>query len=402
MKRCIVVMLLVVALPVFAWAQAPSNEELFQMVKELERKLDASIKEAAAAKEEAAAAKEEARKIKEEPVKAPGEAAEPAPVYPSVSSGQTTAEEKTESTPPEKRVATAAEKELHDIGGVLLPKGTLTLEPSLQYSHYSRRSISISGFTILGAIVIGEIGVSDIKRDFIQGALTARYGITSRIEAELKVPYLYTSFREVAGPGTSEITERRVDDACLGDIEGALYWHVIKEKGSIPDLIFNVRGKSHTGRSPYFLKTNSENEITELPTGNGHWGFSGGMTAVKRSDPVVIFGGLTYFWNVKDKVSETIGKVDPGDSYEGSIGMAYALSEKFSLSTTYQHRVTTKQRLNGANVPGTFINYGILTLGGGYVPSKNTFLNFTVGVGVTNDAPDVEIRLSMPIGFKIF
>lgn len=318
--------------------------------------------------------------------------------YTSGSFAQTTSGEKTEATPVQKKDL-ASEQKLLEVGGVLLPKGALTIEPSLQYSHYSRRTISISGFTILGAIVIGEISVSDIKRDFLQGALTTRYGITSWLEAELKVPYIYTSFRDIRGPGTAEMTERRVQDTGLGDIEGALYGHVIKEKGIVPDIILNFRVKFPTGRDPYHLDTDSRGRITELPTGNGHWGFSGGFTAVKRSDPVVFFGGLTYFWNVRKKVSESIGTVDPGDSLEGSIGMAYALSEKFSLSTTYQHRITMKQKLDGEDVPGTFVNYGALTLGGSYALSKNTFVNLSVGIGVTDDAPDVELRLSIPFSF---
>jgi hypothetical protein len=66
MKKWIVVLFLVVALPAVAWAQAPSNEELYQMIKEMERKLDKAIGEANKAKAEAARAKEEAAKAKEE------------------------------------------------------------------------------------------------------------------------------------------------------------------------------------------------------------------------------------------------------------------------------------------------------------------------------------------------
>lgn len=321
--------------------------------------------------------------------------------YASGSIAQPATEEKKETTPVQKKDATS-EQVLLEVGGVLLPKGTLTIEPSLQYSHYSRRSISISGFTLLGAIVIGEIAVSDIKRDFLQGALTTRYGITSWLEAELKVPYIYTSFRDIKGPGTTEMTERRIQSTALGDIEGALYGHIIREKGIVPDILLNFRAKSTTGRDPYHLDVDSRGRVTELPTGSGHWGFSGGFTLVKRSDPVVFFGGLTYFWNIRKKVRESIGTVDPGDSWEGSIGMSYALSEKFSLSTIYMHRITSKQKLNGRAVMGTFVNYGTISLAGSYALSKNTYVNLSVGVGVTNDAPDVELRLSIPFNFKIF
>lgn len=289
-----------------------------------------------------------------------------------------------------------AEQILIEKGGVLLPKGTLVIEPSIQYNHYSRHRISISGFTILEAIVIGELAVSDIKRDLVQGALTARYGITPRFEAELKVPYLYRSDREVRGPGTTEVSERTINDHDLGDIEGALYYHLITSKNWVPDIILNMRAKSDTGRSPYHLDVDSQNRLKELPTGNGHWGFSGGVTVVKVSDPAVFFGSLGYFWNVKRDVGHRIGKVDPGDSIEYSLGVAYALSEKFSISTQFQHRFTSRTKQNGEKVPGSFINSATVLLGGSYAISKKTNINLSVGIGLTSDAPDVQVTLSVP------
>jgi hypothetical protein len=75
MKRWIVVLFLVVALPALAWAQAPSNEELYQMIKQMEHKLDTAIDEANKARAEADKAKEEAAKAKEEAAKAKEELA---------------------------------------------------------------------------------------------------------------------------------------------------------------------------------------------------------------------------------------------------------------------------------------------------------------------------------------
>jgi len=116
---------------------------------------------------------------------------------------------------------------------------------------------------------------------------------------------------------------------------------------------------------------------------------------------VVFFGGLTYFWNVKRDISQGVGKVDPGDSIQASVGIAYALSEKFSISTLYQHTITTKTRQNGAQVPGSFVNAGTLFLGGSYAVSKQTYINLSVGIGLTVDAPDVQVILSVPISFNL-
>ncbi len=66
MKKCIVVMFLFVLLPAVAWAQEPSNAELYQMIKKMERKLDAAIAETNKAKAEVVKAKEETVKVKEE------------------------------------------------------------------------------------------------------------------------------------------------------------------------------------------------------------------------------------------------------------------------------------------------------------------------------------------------
>jgi long-subunit fatty acid transport protein len=130
--------------------------------------------------------------------------------------------------------------------------------------------------------------------------------------------------------------------------------------------------------------------------GNGHWGFSGGFTVVKVSDPAVFFGSLAYFWNVRRNVGQGIGTIDPGDSVEASLGVAYALSEKFSLSTQYQQRISVRTKQNGQRVPGTFINAGTIFLGGSYNISKKTSVNLSVGLGLTTDAPDVQVVWTVP------
>lgn len=309
---------------------------------------------------------------------------------------ETPAEEKAET-----KKGKPAEQVLVEKGGVLLPGGTLVFEPSIQYSNYSRHRISISGFTLFEAIVIGKIEVTDLKRDILQAALTARYGITPRFEAELKVPYLYRHDREVipAASVSGEATARTLDDGALGDIEGALYYHLITATNIMPDIVLNVRAKSTTGQSPYNLKTeifNGQQVFKELPTGTGHWGLSGGITAVKTSDPAVFLASLGYYWNIKRNVGYGFGTIDPGDSVEYSLTIAYALSEKVSLYSTYQQRFTVCTKQNGHKLPETYMNAATLSMGTGYAISRKSYLNLSVGVGLTVDAPDVQVALSLP------
>jgi len=279
---------------------------------------------------------------------------------------------------------------------VLLPPGAVVIDPSLQYSNYSRHRMAISGFTLYDAIIIGELSVSDVKRDILLAAVTTRFGILPGLEGELKIPYLYRHDYEVKGAGTSDANTTTVDDDGLGDIEGALAYHLIRATDSVPDIIYNIRIKSLTGRSPYKLQTDSSGKYTGLPTGNGHWGISSGFTALKTSDPAIFIASLSYYWNIKRDAGVGYGTVDPGDSIEYGLGVAYALNEKLSLSTMYQQRFTFETKQNDKPVDGTLMNSATLSFGASYAVTKKSSVNFTLGVGLTVDAPDVQLTVSMP------
>lgn len=285
---------------------------------------------------------------------------------------------------------------------VLLRGGTFLIEPSFQYSHFSKYRLSISGFTLFEAIIIGRIESEKIRRDILVPSLSVRAGITDWLNVEIKAPWMYRRDQEITGAlGARE--ERKVDDSGWGDIEGAIYIHLIREKGAIPDIIFNLKGKSKTGKDPYGLAIDEQNRPTELPTGSGHWGVSGGLTFIKTSDPVVLFATAGYFYNIKRKVGEQggrdYGKIDPGDSFEYNLGMALALSEKLSTSLYFLQRFTSKTKQNGVGMIETDVNVASLFTGLSYSLSEKTAISFLVGIGITEDSPNLEVALKMPVQF---
>src|SRR3546814_3275808 len=71
--------------------------------------------------------------------------------------------------------------------GVLTPKGTLVVEPSIQYSHSQVNRFTFLGVEILDTFLIGLLEAQDADRDLYQAAITGRFGITDRLEAEIKV-----------------------------------------------------------------------------------------------------------------------------------------------------------------------------------------------------------------------
>src|SRR3546814_9098902 len=56
-------------------------------------------------------------------------------------------------------------------------------------------ALPILGVEILDTFLIGLLEAQDADRDLYQAAITGRFGITDRLEAEIKVPYIYRDDR---------------------------------------------------------------------------------------------------------------------------------------------------------------------------------------------------------------
>ncbi|GAB4175860.1 MAG: hypothetical protein Tsb0017_09990 [Geothermobacteraceae bacterium] len=294
-------------------------------------------------------------------------------------------------------------------GGVLLPQGKIIIEPGVQYSYTSRTRIAISGFTIFQSVVLGDIVSEDVERNLITGFLNLRYGLTNRIQLETKIPWLYRRDENTfaTGPSGSDLTQHRVDGTGLGDIEASILWHAF---GNLdwwkPQTVFYLRGKSRTGKDPYGLKTiviDGKDRTNEVPTGNGHYGLAIGANCILPSDPAVLYFNLGYYINFERNVGiergTDYGKIDPGDSIELGIGMAYALNDRLTTSLSFQERYTFETEQNGQDIMDSDANVGTAYLGATYAAGDNVALSLSLGIGVTDDAPDFSIDIRLPITF---
>ncbi len=126
---------------------------------------------------------------------------------------------------------------------VLTPKGALVIEPSLSYTHSSSTRVAIEGFTIIPAIAIGLINVSEVQRDTLTGALAFRYGLFHRLEMEVRVPYVYKTERvreRRAFKATAVDVIRDSEGHALGDVELALRFQFNRGLGGWPFFIGNL------------------------------------------------------------------------------------------------------------------------------------------------------------------
>ena len=315
---------------------------------------------------------------------------------------------------------------LFEIPGVLTPMGKFVVEPSLQYGYSSSNRVSLIGYTVIPAILIGLIDVREVKRNTFTAALTGRYGVTNRFELEARVPYVYRSDATVSREIFTGSSVDGVFDAsgrALGDTELAARYQLndgeLKDAGN--DKLFYVatmRFKSRTGRDPFQVVTDCASRCVanskdtglprDLPTGSGFYSLQPGVTWLYSSDPAVFFGSFTYLHNFKRNDvsravvngSEFLGTVAPGDIFGFNFGMGLALNEKSSFSIGYDHNSVGRTKLNGATVPGSVRSQlGTLLVGYAFRINPKTSLSVSIGAGLTRDTPDVTLTMRLPITF---
>ena len=306
-----------------------------------------------------------------------------------------------------------------DVGGVLTPKGRLTLEPSIGMTYSSVNRVAVEGFTVLPALLVGIIDVVEADRDTYTARLTSRYGITNRFEAELTAPWVYrddaTKSREFL-TGAVEDSIYKAQGSGLGDIELGLRYQFRRKKPTSPFLVGNLRIKSDTGTDPFEIATMSTlagqpQFTTELPTGSGFWSINPSLTFIYPTDPVVFFGNIGYLWTLEDDKGTSLdeegnvvgfGKVDPGDAIRASFGIGIGLNEYSSLSISYQLDQFTRTTIATAvdpEIAGSDVTIGKLLIGYSLRTPDGPPLNLAVGIGATDDAPDTDLTFRVPFNF---
>ncbi|MFL9999048.1 acetate kinase [Paraburkholderia sediminicola] len=310
---------------------------------------------------------------------------------------------------------------IFDQPGVLTPRHTLVVEPYFQFAYSSENQLSLVGYTIIPALLIGLINVSEVKTTTLTGGVAFRYGLTNRLEFEVRVPYVYQTNDTVArqiftGAAANSVISSSGNG--IGDVEMTMRYQ-LNEGG--PDKFYYVgwlRFKTATGKSPFDVVTDCVTTCIanttgtglplQQPTGSGFLAINPGLTWLFPTDPVVFFGNFSYLHSfgkgesltLIDGVQESLGHVQPGDIWGFNIGMGLALNEKASVSIGYDQSIILPTSQNGQTVTGSVrAILGTLLIGYSYRLSPKTTLNFSIGAGLTRDTPDLTLTLRVPMSF---
>ena len=322
--------------------------------------------------------------------------------------------------PPERDKRPPQVAPLFEQPGVLTPRGKFILEPGFQFGYSSSNRVALVGYTVIPALLIGLVDVREVKRNTSTASLTVRTGITNRLEAEFRAPYVYRSDATVSREIFTGTSVERVFDTSgrgAGDAEVAARYQVNNGGPDKGYYVGGLRFKSRTGQDPFEVVTDCSKRCIgdnatgtglplELPTGSGFYSLQPSLTWLFPSDPAVFFGSISYLHNFKrSNVSRTVlngeqellGEVKPGDIIGFNFGMGLALNDKASLSLGYDHNSIARTHQGGAPVPGSVrTQLGTLLLGYSYRLSDKRTLNVSLGAGLTRDTPDVSLSVRIP------
>ncbi|MBF8747897.1 transporter [Pseudomonas putida] len=311
---------------------------------------------------------------------------------------------------------------LYDEASGFFGGGKFSVETGLTYTHYDTRALVLNGFLALDSIFLGNINLDRIKADNWTLDLTARYNLDQRWQFDINVPVVYRESTYSsggaggAGPVTSDATVTR--DPTIGDVNVGVAYKFLDESESLPDAVVTLRVKAPTGKDPYGIKlindpTNDNLSVPEdLPTGNGVWSITPGLSLVKTFDPAVLFGSLSYTYNMEDSfsdISPTVntkvpGDVKLGDSWQIGAGIAFALNEKMSMSFSVSDQFASKSKIkpdggDWQSVPNSDYNAANFNIGMTFAATDNLTIVPNLSIGLTDDSPDFSFSLKFPYYF---
>jgi hypothetical protein len=275
----------------------------------------------------------------------------------------------------------ALERTLTEQGALLLPKGFAEVTPTIAYIR--RESTSPTYAVVAGRYLV--LANADTKRDEGLANLSFKIGLPWTSELQIGIPYNFVNQSSVVNLGNEGRITNSQSASGFGDIQIGLAKQLLREKGLLPDVVFRLTYGTGSG----------EKAVNNVSLNSGYPTLGGRLTLLKRQDPLAFVANLSY---TKEYESDN---VQPGDQFGFSVGAVLAASPDTSLQFSFADTISHDTRINGVSISQSGTNQGLLTLGASSVLGKGVLLNFSVGIGVTNDAPDYVVQLSLPIRFSL-
>jgi hypothetical protein len=272
----------------------------------------------------------------------------------------------------------ALERSLTRAGALLLSPGVFELEPRLTYS---RQEDTSPGFVISGSSVIAS--QTELNSDSISASMILRYGLPSDAQLEIGLPYQWRKTETVTNVNFAPINASTQSGSGAGDVRVTLAKTLLRGESQQASVIGRLTWDTDSGKS-------SANGVS---LGGGYNDVQGALTFIKRQDPVVFLGGLSYQRSFEKDT------VQPGAIVSASFGSYLALNPQTSMSFSLNMAYQQETRFAGNPLAGSDRTIGTFCIGGSTLISRATLLNLSIGIGLTRDASDFSVTASLPMRF---
>lgn len=258
--------------------------------------------------------------------------------------------ESTEST-------TAIEEALVAKGLVLLPPGSFRLSPGISWEHSGADAVHT-------------------RSDTYTGSLSLQAGLPLGMMLSGAVPYVHRDTSIGSNSG-------------MGDVSLALSKKLNNESDRLPSFVASLGYTHDNGKDPF----------RPVPIGSGFRSLSASLSALKRIDPLALYGGLSYAHAYAKDVSEDnlfgvshfTGRIVPGAMWSYRLGTSLAATPDVTLDASLSGafvRKTDVRRSTGESLKLPRSTIAVINLGAGFILSRQVSLLLSAGAGATQDAPD--------------
>jgi len=269
----------------------------------------------------------------------------------------------------------------------LIKKGVFSSYYDIDYTYYRDSRLDLA--TGDSTSTLARLRVEEDANHTLTNSFTVQYGVLDNVTLSATLPFM--AKKDLLQDKTA---------AGLGDISFGARWEPFPLKqGRLPLVLFGSLS-TKTGDSPY------EIGIDELSTGKGYYSVGVGASTRKYIDPVVLFTSVSANYGLKEsglnqlRGTRTLESFDPGLSGGFSFGFAYSFNYDVSLTMSYQQSFNTGAKFyfeNDESYKSADQSSAMLSFALGVRVSPETIVNGTVGIGLTEDAPDVSLGLSFPL-----
>lgn len=269
-------------------------------------------------------------------------------------------------------------------GGLVLPPWRAEFIPSFGYANREVQGLALAPTPEGIPTVVDQ----RLREDQLRATAALRLGLPWASQVEVHLPYAWLRQSRTLGDGSHAVDE----GAGIGDVELDLSHQIFRESGWRPDLLGALSWRSPTGRDPFRAS------VAAVAPGTGLNEFRARLTALKSSDPMVFFGTVSYAHDLA--ADEPAGRVQTGDAIGLDLGAVLAVSPETSVTFGLSQEFRARSQVDGVGAPGSDTVASSLQLGFDRVLTPRLLFDLTVGVGLTHDAPDYSVQISLPYRFR--